>query len=74
MNPNYLDFEQPIADLLSRIEGLKQVDPNLDNMNVASEIQGLEEELNFATERLFSRLTPWQNAQIARHPLRPSYS
>ena len=71
MNPNYLDFEQPIADLLSRIEGLKQVDPNLDNMNVASEIQGLEEELNFATERLFSRLTPWQNAQIARHPLRP---
>jgi len=66
MNPNYLDFEQPIADLLSRIEGLKQVDPNLDNMNVASEIQGLEEELNFATERL-----PWQNAQIARHPLRP---
>lgn len=71
MNPNYLDFEQPIADLLSRIEGLKQVDPNLDNMNVASEIQGLEEELNFATERLFSRLTPWQSAQLARHPLRP---
>lgn len=71
MNPNYLDFEQPIADLLSRVEGLKQLDPNLDNMNVVSEIQGLEEELNFATERLFSRLTPWQNAQLARHPLRP---
>jgi len=71
MNPNYLDFEQPIADLLSRIEGLKLVDPNLDNMNVASEIQGLEEELNFVTERLFSRLTSWQNAQLARHPLRP---
>jgi acetyl-CoA carboxylase carboxyl transferase subunit alpha len=71
MNPNYLDFEQPIADLLLRIEGLKKVDPNLDNMNVASEILGIEEELNFVTERLFSRLTTWQSAQLARHPLRP---
>jgi len=71
MNPNYLDFEQPIADLQSRIEDLKQLDKSMDNMNINSEIQGLEEELNFVTERLFSRLTPWQSAQLARHPLRP---
>ena len=71
MNPNYLDFEQPIADLQARIEDLKQLDKSMDNMNINSEIQGLEEELNFVTERLFSRLTPWQSAQLARHPLRP---
>jgi acetyl-CoA carboxylase carboxyl transferase subunit alpha len=71
MNPNYLDFEQPIADLLTRLDGLQLVDKDLDNQNVESEIQGIEEELNFVTQRLFSRLTPWQNAQIARHPLRP---
>jgi acetyl-CoA carboxylase carboxyl transferase subunit alpha len=71
MNPNFLDFEQPIADLLARLEGLKLMDKDLDNKNMESEIQGIEEELNFVTERLFSRLTPWQNAQIARHPMRP---
>ena len=71
MTPNYLDFEQPIADLQARIDDLKQLDQSMDNMNIASEIQGLEEELNFVTERLFSRLTPWQNAQLARHPMRP---
>lgn len=71
MNPKYLDFEQPIADLQARIDDLKQLDQSMDNMNIASEIQGLEEELNFVTERLFSRLTPWQNAQLARHPMRP---
>jgi acetyl-CoA carboxylase carboxyl transferase subunit alpha len=47
------------------------MDKDLDNKNMESEIQGIEEELNFVTERLFSRLTPWQNAQIARHPMRP---
>jgi acetyl-CoA carboxylase carboxyl transferase subunit alpha len=71
MNPNFLDFEQPIADLLARLEDLKLMDKDLDNKNMESEIQGIEEELNFVTERLFSRLTPWQNAQIARHPMRP---
>lgn len=71
MAANYLDFEQPIADLQARIDDLKQLDQSMDNMNIASEIQGLEEELNFVTERLFSRLTPWQNAQLARHPMRP---
>ena len=71
MNPNYLDFEQPIADLKARIEDLRQLDQSLDNMNIAAEIQGLEEELAFVTERVFSRLEPWQNAQLARHPLRP---
>lgn len=71
MNPNYLDFEQPIADLTARIDDLKVLAERDDNMNIAAEINGLEEELNFVTLRVFSRLAPWQNAQLARHPLRP---
>lgn len=71
MNPNYLDFEQPIADLKARIEDLKHLADADNNMNIAAEIRGLEEELNFVTQRVFSRIDPWQNAQLARHPLRP---
>lgn len=71
MNPNYLDFEQPIADLKARIDDLKHLADADNNMNIAAEIRGLEEELNFVTQRVFSRIDPWQNAQLARHPLRP---
>ncbi|WP_283789708.1 acetyl-CoA carboxylase carboxyltransferase subunit alpha [Bermanella sp. WJH001] len=71
MNPNYLDFEQPIADLKARIDDLKHLADADNNMNIAAEISGLEEELNFVTQRVFSRIDPWQNAQLARHPLRP---
>ena len=71
MNPNYLDFEQPIADLKARIDDLKALAGHDGNMNIAAEIQGLEEELTFVTERVFTRLEPWQNAMLARHPLRP---
>jgi acetyl-CoA carboxylase carboxyl transferase subunit alpha len=71
MNPNYLDFEQPIADLKARINDLKHLADADNNMNIAAEISGLEEELNFVTQRVFSRIDPWQNAQLARHPLRP---
>ncbi|MGR6870759.1 acetyl-CoA carboxylase carboxyltransferase subunit alpha [Pseudomonas sp. HK3] len=71
MNPNYLDFEQPIADLKARINDLKHLADADNNMNIAAEISGLEEELNFVTQRVFSRINPWQNAQLARHPLRP---
>lgn len=71
MNPNYLDFEQPIADLKARIDDLKHLADADNNMNIAAEIRGLEEELNFVTQRVFTRIDPWQNAQLARHPLRP---
>jgi acetyl-CoA carboxylase carboxyl transferase subunit alpha len=71
MNPNYLDFEQPIADLKARIDDLKHLADADNNMNIAAEISGLEEELNFVTQRVFSRIDPWQNAQLAHHPLRP---
>lgn len=71
MNPNYLDFEQPIADLQERIDDLKRLQSSESAVNIKAEIQGLEEELTFVTQRLFSRLEPWQVAMIARHPKRP---
>ncbi len=71
MTPEYLDFEQPIQDLKARIDDLKLLDESVDNMNILSEIKGLEEELNFVTQRIFSHLAPWQNAMLARHPMRP---
>ena len=74
MNPNYLDFEQPIADLQERIDDLKRLQSNESAVNIKAEIQGLEEELTFVTQRIFNRLEPWQVSMIARHPRRPHAS
>ena len=70
MNPNFLDFEQPIADLEARINELRHAStgPGLD---VESEIRGLEAKLRARTGEIFAHLTPWQISQLARHPQRP---
>ena len=70
MNPNYLDFEQPIADLEAKIEELRLVG-NDANLNINTEINKLREKSNKLTEKIFSNLTPWQIVKIARHPQRP---
>ncbi len=70
MNPNYLDFEQPIAELQSRIEGLRKLGQGT-NLNIDEEVLRLEEKLGRMTEEIFSKLTPWQVSQLSRHPLRP---
>ena len=70
MNPNYLDFEQPIADLEAKIEELRLVG-NDANLNINDEIAKLREKSNKLTEKIFANLTPWQIVQVARHPLRP---
>lgn len=70
MNPNYLDFEQPIADLEAKIEELRLVG-NDANLNINDEIAKLREKSNKLTEKIFASLTPWQVVQVARHPLRP---
>src|SRR3990170_2895784 len=70
MNPNYLDFEQSIADLEAKIEALSHAgtgsDPNLND-----EINRLRAKSRKLTESIFNSLTPWQVSQLARHPLRP---
>ena len=70
MNPNFLEFEQPIAELEAKIRELRFVgDDNA--INLEEEIARLQEKCEQRTKSIFSNLDPWQIAQLARHPLRP---
>src|SRR5262245_20858266 len=70
MNMNFLDFEQPIAELQAKIQELRMVGTDAD-VNLSEEIARLEKKCNQLTKDTFSKLTPWQVTQLARHPLRP---
>lgn len=70
MNPNFLDFEQPIAELEVKIEELQLVGSDND-LNIGEEISKLKEKSTKLTEKIFSNLTPWETVKVARHPLRP---
>ncbi|WP_461537973.1 acetyl-CoA carboxylase carboxyl transferase subunit alpha [Spongorhabdus nitratireducens] len=70
MNPNYLEFEQPIAELEAKIEELRLVGSDTE-LNISREIENLEGKCQSLTENIFSKLTAWQVAQLARHPRRP---
>jgi acetyl-CoA carboxylase carboxyl transferase subunit alpha len=70
MNPNFLDFEQPIAELEGKIEELRLVGHGSD-VNIAEEIAKLQEKSRSLTENIFKNLSAWQVSQLARHPLRP---
>lgn len=69
MNPDFLDFEQPIAELQAKIEELRYVGDA--EINLSEEIGKLEEKANSLTRSIFSKLTPRQISQLARHPKRP---
>jgi acetyl-CoA carboxylase carboxyl transferase subunit alpha len=70
MNPDYLDFEQPIADLEVKINELRLVGAD-NRLNISDEIAKLQDKNHKLTEKIFGSLTPWQISQLARHPLRP---
>lgn len=70
MNLNFLDFEQSIAELEAKIEELRLVGKD-SNLNITEEIHRLEEKSRQLTRQIFSRLTPWQITQLARHVQRP---
>src|SRR5690554_4305397 len=70
MNPNYLDFEQPIADLEAKIEELRLVG-NDTEINITDEINRLRSRSISLTENIFSDLAAWDVARLARHPRRP---
>ncbi len=70
MNPSFLDFEQPIADLQAKIEELRLVG-NDNDLNIGDEVSRLQEKSNSLTKSIFSNLTSWQIARMARHPQRP---
>ena len=67
---NFLEFEQPIAELEAKIEELRYLGDDKD-INVSDEIERLQKRSRELTESIFSGLTPWQVSQVARHPQRP---
>ncbi|KFN48337.1 acetyl-CoA carboxylase subunit alpha [Arenimonas malthae CC-JY-1] len=70
MNPNFLDFEQPIAELDAKIQELRKASTG-PAVNIETEVNGLQEKLRARTAEIFKALTPWQISQLARHPQRP---
>jgi len=68
---NFLDFEQPIAELEAKIGELRNVDINESAFDVSDEISRLQKRSDALTKSIFSSLTSWQIAKIARHPQRP---
>lgn len=70
MNPNYLDFEQPIADLEAKIQELRKASTG-PAVNVETEVRALRDKLRVRTAQIFRDLSAWQVSQLARHPQRP---
>ncbi|MCK9368077.1 MAG: acetyl-CoA carboxylase carboxyltransferase subunit alpha [Metallibacterium scheffleri] len=70
MNPNFLDFEQPLAELQSRIEALRQTGAG-QALDLDEDLVKLEDKLRKRTAEIFRELTPWQITQLSRHPARP---
>ena len=69
MNPNFLDFEQPIAELEAKIDELRYVSSS--DINLGDEVARLEGKAESLTKSIFSKLTAKQVGQLARHPQRP---
>ncbi len=70
MKAIFLDFEQPIGDLESKIEELRYVQDD-SAVDISEEIQRLQKKSQALTKDIYAKLTPWQVAQVARHPQRP---
>jgi acetyl-CoA carboxylase carboxyl transferase subunit alpha len=71
MQQNFLDYEQPIAELEAKIDELRYMSSDSDDLNITEEIQKLQDKSVEMTRSIFSNLTPWQVTQMARHPQRP---
>lgn len=70
MNPNFLDFEQPIAELEAKIRELQFATEDAD-INISEEVETLKTKCDTLTSSIFAKLSSWQIAQLARHPQRP---
>jgi len=66
-----LDFERPLEELQNQLDELKRTRAS-QKEDIAQEIAGLEAQLQELRREVYSRLTPWQRIQIARHPERPA--
>jgi acetyl-CoA carboxylase carboxyl transferase subunit alpha len=70
MKTTFLEFEQPVAELENRIEELRFVQDD-SAVDISDEIQRLAKRSQVLTKEIYGKLTPWQVAQVARHPQRP---
>jgi len=70
MKTTFLDFEQPIAELESKIEELRYVQDE-SALDISEEIERLQKKSKALTKDIYAKLTPWQISQVARHPQRP---
>ncbi len=70
MDLKFLDFEQPIAELEAKIDELRYVGDDSE-VNINDEVARLKNKSETLTQSIFAKLTPWQVAQVARHPMRP---
>src|SRR2546430_17704836 len=70
---NYLDFEKPIAELEARVAELRETASSSDDIDIDAEVSKLESKSNKLLRDTYAKLTPWQKAQVARHPDRPHF-
>ena len=68
----YLDFEKPIAELETRVAELRET-ANSGSIDIDAEVGRLEAKSNKLLRDTYAKLTPWQKAQVARHPERPHF-
>ncbi|MBM3521306.1 MAG: acetyl-CoA carboxylase carboxyltransferase subunit alpha, partial [Alphaproteobacteria bacterium] len=69
--PTYLDFEAPVADLECKIAELRALAASDKTVSISDEVRALEKKAAKSLADLYQALTPWQKAQVARHPERP---
>jgi acetyl-CoA carboxylase carboxyl transferase subunit alpha len=70
LKSTFLDFEQPIAELEARIDELRYVQDD-SAVDISEEISRLQKKSQALTKEIYGKLSPWQVAQVARHPQRP---
>src|SRR3954451_18855878 len=69
----YLDFEKPIAELETRVTELRETANSSDDIDIDAEVSKLEAKSSKLLRDTYAKLTPWQKAQVARHPERPHF-
>ena len=69
----YLDFEKPIAELETRVAELRETANSSEEIDIDAEVGRLEAKSNKLLRDTYAKLTPWQKAQVARHPERPHF-
>ena len=70
---NFLDFEKPLSKLEAKIEDLRHLSDD-GTVNIADEVAKLQDKSDKLLKQLYSKLTPWQKVQVARHPDRPHFT